>query len=220
MLESAAMPGPVPTPIRLLVVEDHRMFAEAVGAMLAAQDGIEVVGSVATVAAAVEAARRLRPTLVLMDYRLPDGDGSQAARAIRAENPQIRVLLLTASAEEALLRDAVRSGCSGIITKGRSVVELVSALRATAEGATVLSPDALRRVTHAGAEDASLSGRQMEILRLTADGLTPEEIAARLGISAVTVRNHLQGCIRKLGVHSKTQAVSAAIRKRIIPAPG
>jgi DNA-binding NarL/FixJ family response regulator len=215
--------GAPETRIRVLVVEDHRMFAEALSAMLASQEGIEVVGRAASVADGVTAARRLRPTVVLMDYRLPDGDGSEAARAIRGDNPQVRVLLLTATAEEALVREALRSGCSGIVTKGRSMSDLVRAVRAAANGETVISPKALERVVNAADFDetlALLSGRQVEILRLTAEGLETAEIAARLGLSVVTVRNHLQGCIRKLGVHSKTQAVSAAIRKGIIPAPG
>lgn len=197
------------------------MFAEALSAMLASQPGMVVVGRAGTVADSVKAARRLRPTVVLMDYRLPDGEGSVAARAIRDENPQVRVLLVTANAEESLLREALRSGCSGIVTKGRSMGDLVRAVRSAANGETVISSRALDRVVHpADPHAALLSGRQVEILRLTGEGLDPTEIAARLGISVVTVRNHLQGCIRKLGVHSKTQAVSLAIRRGIIPAPG
>jgi DNA-binding NarL/FixJ family response regulator len=211
------------SPIRVLVVEDHRMFAEALSAALATQDDIEVVGNASSMASGVTEADRLRPTVVLMDYRLPDGDGSEAARAIRADNPHTRVLLLTASAEESLLREALRAGCSGIVTKGRSMDELISAVRAAANGETVISPTALERVVHAGEGDtgvALLSERQLEILRLTAEGLSAADIATRLGLSLHTVRNHLQACIRKLGVHSKTQAVSLAIKRGIIPAPG
>jgi DNA-binding NarL/FixJ family response regulator len=213
--------GASQAPIRLLVVEDHRMFAEALTAMLATQPGLEVVGSAASVASAVVEARRLRPTVVLMDYRLPDGDGTAAARAIRGENPQVRVLLLTASAEVSLLREVLRAGCSGIVTKGRSIGELVHAVRAAAGGETVISAAVLDQVVRASDDDSGvLSERQVEMLRLTAEGLSAMEIAARLGLSVHTVRNHLQGCMRKLGVHSKTQAVSLAIRRGIIPAPG
>jgi DNA-binding NarL/FixJ family response regulator len=209
--------------IRVLVVEDHRMFAEALSAALATQEDIEVVGNASSVASGVAEARRLRPTVVLMDYRLPDGSGSEAARAIRSDDPQTRVLLLTASAEESLLREALRAGCSGIVTKGRSMEELVNAVRAAANGETVISSTMLERVVHAGQGNpgvALLSERQLEILRLTAEGLSAAEIAVQLGLSLHTVRNHLQGCIRKLGVHSKTQAVSLAIKRGIIPAPG
>jgi DNA-binding NarL/FixJ family response regulator len=209
--------------IRLLVVEDHRMFAEALTAILATQPGIDVVGSAASVAGAIAEARRLRPSVVLMDYRLPDGEGTAAARAIRDENPAARVLILTASAEDALLREVLRAGCSGIVTKGRSVGDLVRAVRAAAAGETVITPALLERVIAPPADDAGsglLTARQIEILRLAAEGLATDEIAARLGLSLHTVRNHLQSCIRKLGVHSKTQAVSAAIRKGIIPSPG
>lgn len=202
------------------------MFAEAMAAMLAAQPGIEVVGSTGTVAAAVAEAKRLQPTVVLMDYRLPDGDGTAAARAIRDHNPQARVLILTASAEESLVREVIRAGCSGVVTKGRSVSELVQALRRAAAGETVIAPGLLNRLgpVPTPAESASrgplLTDREMEVLRLTAEGLDTGEIAQRLDITVHTVRNHLQRCIGKLGVHTRTQAVSAAIRRGIIPSPG
>jgi DNA-binding NarL/FixJ family response regulator len=211
-----------PDRIEVLVVEDHRMFAEALTAMLSSQPGIRVVGSTGTAAGAVAEARRLAPTVVLMDYRLPDGEGTAAARAIRAERPATRVLILTASAEESLLREVMRAGCSGIVTKGRSVPELVRAVRAAAAGETVIAPSVLARVMAADRESPAglLSDREIEVLRLVADGLDTREVALRLDLSVHTVRNHLQSCIRKLGVHSKTQAVAAAIRRGIIPSPG
>jgi len=207
----------------VLVVEDHRMFAEALSAMLATQPGIEVVGSVGTAAGAVAEARRLTPTVVLMDYRLPDGEGTMAARTIRDERPATRVLILTASAEEALLREVIRAGCSGIVTKGRSVHDLVRAVRAAANGETVIAPQLLERVLSPAPADPPagvLTEREIEVLRLTAEGLDTRDVAQRLDVSVHTVRNHLQSCIRKLGVHSRTQAVSAAIRRGIIPSPG
>ncbi len=196
------------------------MFAEALGAMLGAQQGIEVVGTAATVAGAVAQARRLRPSLVLMDYRLPDGEGTAAARAIRGENPHVHVLLVTAHAEEALLHEALRAGCSGIVTKGRGIPELLAAVRAAAAGETAVARSTVDRVVQSGGGGHGLSRRQVLILRLTAEGLSATEIAERLGISVVTVRNHLQSCNRRLGVHSKTQAVSEGIRRGIVPAPG
>jgi len=199
------------------------MFAEAIVAMLSAQPGIEVVGSAGTAADGVIEARRLAPNVVLMDYRLPDGEGTAAARAIRDHNPLARVLILTASAEESLLREVIRAGCSGIVTKGRSVVDLVRAVRAAAAGETVIAPSLLSRLaTPPPAEEAStlLTDRELEVLRLTAEGLDTREIAGRLDITVHTVRNHLQNCIRKLGVHTRTQAVSVAIRRGIIPSPG
>jgi DNA-binding NarL/FixJ family response regulator len=210
-----------PPPIRVLVVEDHRMFAEALGAMLGAHEDIEVVGTAASVAGGVAAALRLRPSVVLMDYRLPDGDGTSAARAIRGQNPQARVLLVTAHAEESLLREALQAGCSGVVTKGRSIHELIGAVRSAARGETVVSPTAVDRAVRSGVRRGErLSARQLEILRLLAEGMDAAAIAERLGLSVVTVRNHLQSCNRKLGVHSKTQAVSEAIRRGIVPAPG
>ncbi len=210
-------------PVRVLVVEDHRMFAEAIVAMLAAQPGIEVVGSAGTAAGAVAEAARLSPSVVLMDYRLPDGEGTEAARTIRQRDPQVRVLILTASAEESLLREVIRAGCSGIVTKGRSLVDLVRAVRAAAAGETVITPALLDRLAAPMPSEGAgvpLTERELEVLRLVAEGLDTREISLQLEISVHTVRNHLQGCIRKLGVHTRTQAISAAIRRGIIPSPG
>jgi DNA-binding NarL/FixJ family response regulator len=209
--------------IRVLVVEDHRMFAEALVAMLSAQTGIEVVGSAGTAAGAVAEAQRLSPAVVVMDYRLPDAEGTAAARTIRDHNPQTRVLILTASAEESLLREVIRAGCSGIVTKGRSVVDLVRAVRAAAAGETVIAPALLDRLSAPAPSETGtslLTERELEVLRLVAEGLDTRDISGRLDISLNTVRNHLQSCIRKLGVHTRTQAVSAAIRRGIIPSPG
>jgi DNA-binding NarL/FixJ family response regulator len=209
--------------IRLLVVEDHRMFAEALTAMLDSQDGIDVVGTANSASVGVIEARRLRPTVVLMDYRLPDGEGTVAARAIREDSPHTRVLILTASAEDSLLREVLRAGCSGILTKGRTVPELVRAVRAAAAGETVVNKGLLDKVVsrpRGQGGSGVLTDRQIEILRLASEGVSTAEIAARLGLSLHTVRNHLQACIHNLGVHSKTQAVSAAIRRGIIPTPG
>ena len=199
------------------------MFAEALAALLSEQPGIEVMGSASTVAAAVAAARRLSPDVVVMDYRLPDGEGTAAARSIRDHDPQTRVLILTASAEESVLREAMRAGCSGIVTKGRGIADLVRAVRAAAAGETVLAPSLVDRLASPPSSapgSAVLTERELEVLRLVAEGLDTPDIAARLGISVVTVRNHVGSCIRKLGVHTRTQAVSAAIRRGIIPAPG
>lgn len=209
--------------IRVLVVEDHRMFAEALVSMLAQQPGIEVVGSAGTAAAAVSESQRLQPSVVVMDYRLPDADGTAAARTIRDQSPQVKVLILTASAEESLLREVIRSGCSGIVTKGRSMVDLVRAVRAAAAGETVIAPALLDRLATPAPREAGadlLTERELEVLRLAAEGLDTREISLRLDISLHTVRNHLQSCIRKLGVHTRTQAVSAAIRRGIVPSPG
>jgi DNA-binding NarL/FixJ family response regulator len=210
--------------IRVLVVEDHRMFAEALVAMLSAQPGIDVVGSAATAAEAVAEAARLAPAVVVMDYRLPDAEGTAAARVIRHKAPQTRVLILTASAEESLVREVIRAGCSGIVTKGRSVVDLVRAVRAAAAGETVIAPALLDRLATPAPPELGgaplLTDRELEVLRLVAEGLDTREISQRLDISLHTVRNHLQSCIRKLGVHTRTQAVSTAIRRGIIPSPG
>lgn len=209
--------------IRVFVVEDHRMFAEALVSMLAQQPGIEVVGSAGTAQAAIAETQRLLPSVVVMDYRLPDADGTAAARAIRDQSPQVKVLILTASAEESLLREVIRAGCSGIVTKGRSMVDLVHAVRAAAAGETVIAPALLDRLVtpaHSEAGADLLTEREIEVLRLAAEGLDTREISLRLDISLHTVRNHLQSCIRKLGVHTRTQAVSAAIRRGIVPTPG
>lgn len=209
--------------IRVLIVEDHRMFSQALRAALDESDDIAVTGAVETSAAGLTAAREDPPDVVLMDYRLPDGDGVDAARRIKAVHPQTKIVMLTAASDDTILREAIQAGCSGYLTKDHTVEELILAVRAAHNGEALISPALLSRLLDR-LEDrsrpgADLTAREAEVLRLLARGLSNQAIAATLDIRLATVRNHVQSVIEKLHAHSKLEAVATALRLGVIRNP-
>jgi DNA-binding NarL/FixJ family response regulator len=206
--------------IRVLIIEDHRMFAQALRSALDSEDDIAVSDTAATVADGLDAARSIRPDIVLMDYRLPDGDGVDAARRVKADLPDTRIVMLTATGSDEVFRQAIAAGCSGYVTKDQSVDQLVLSVRAAYKGEALISPEMLSRlvskpgdVTRPGHD---LTPREIEVLKLVARGLSNPAIAAKLGIRLATVRNHVQSLISKLYAHSKLEAVAVAVRAGII----
>jgi DNA-binding NarL/FixJ family response regulator len=202
--------------IRVLIVEDHRMFSQALRLALDETDDIAVTAAVETRAAAVEAARETQPHVVLMDYRLPDGDGVAAARQIKDVLPSARIVMLTATSDDMVLRQAIEAGCSGYLTKDHTVDELILAVRAAHNGEALISPAMLSKLidrlgdrTRTGSD---LTRREKEVLRLLARGLSNQAIAKELEIRLATVRNHVQSVIEKLRAHSKLEAVAIATR--------
>lgn len=199
------------------------MFAQALRAALDEADDVAVTAAVETAAAGVEAARETAPHVVLMDYRLPDGDGVEAARRIKAAHPEIKIVMLTATSEDSVLRKAIAAGCSGYLTKHQTVEELILAVRTAHAGEAGISPASLsrqlNRLGDGSRPGSDLTGREAEVLRMLAQGLSNPAIATTLGIRIATVRNHVQSVIEKLNAHSKLEAVAAAIRAGIIRAP-
>ena len=213
-----------PQAIRVLIVEDHRMFAEAVARALAAIPEITVVGIATTAGEGRRMLLETRPDVVLMDYRLPDGTGTRAAQAMVADRPSTKVVIVTATDDDMLLAEAVVAGCSGFVVKTKGLEELVNATRAAAAGDAVIPPPLLRHLVSrlsggAGHQPFGFTGREIEVLRLLAQGTSNRDIAARLGISVHTVRNHVQNIIRKCDAHSKLEAVSMAFREGVIQTP-
>lgn len=210
--------------IRVLVVDDHEMVAQSVVRILADEADFEVVGIAGDVEAAVARARADRPDVVVMDYQLPDGDGVAATVRIREERPETVVLLLTGSGNEQLLVRAIEAGCAGFLTKQKAVTELVHAIRVVASGDAWIPPELITSLlprlhrTHRGM-GSDLTPRELDVLRLAAEGLPNSRIGERLGLSVNTVRNHMQSAISKLGAHSKLEAVSVAVREGIISYP-
>ncbi len=217
------MPGAPSRPIRVLVVDDHRMFRQAVAAALDEEADVEVVESVGSLADARRSLETTDVDVILLDQRLPDGQGTHAAAELRALRPRARVVLVTAAAEASVLSEALAAGCVGFVTKGDSIEELAAAVRAAATGATAVSPGMLGRLTGPDPRGESLAEpltqRETAVLLFLADGLSNEEISRRLFISIHTLRNHIQSIIGKLGAHSKLEAVSVAIREGLITAP-
>lgn len=210
--------------VGVLIVDDHRMFSDSLSRLLADEHGIEVLGVAATGSDAIDMVARLHPKVVLMDYQLPDQDGVTVTCRIRAQSPDVMVVMLTGSTDDRVLLGAINAGCSGFLTKDRAATEVVHAVRAAAVGEALISPallarllPKLNRTQRSLGED--LSDREREILGLLAQGMTNKVIAAELFLSVNTIRNYVQSVLAKLGAHSKLEAVSTAVREGIIDYP-
>jgi DNA-binding NarL/FixJ family response regulator len=204
--------------IAVLVVDDHAMVAEAIVSTLGEQPDMRVVGLAHTVGDALVAAAGTRPDVVVMDYRLPDGDGIDATRRLRAECPQAVVVLLTGFADDATFLRALEAGCVGMVAKEHSVDELVAAVRAAAVGLPVGQRSTQKSGTDrvAPRPPFDLTVREREVLQLLADGVSTDAIARRLVLSLHTVRNHIRNVLGKMGAHSRLEAVSLAMQHGIV----
>ena len=201
------------------------MVAEALAAALSGEPDISVVGVVGTAAAARERVRSTAPDVVLLDHHLPDGLGTHLASELRSERPRLRIVLVTGSGDdEVLLAEAIEAGCAGFVVKHKGLRDLVGAVRAAHAGDAVISPGLLRSLLVRMSQGATsapygLTNREIEILRMLADGQSNRAIALDLDITVHTVRNHVQSVIRKIGAHSKLEAVSTALREGFISPP-
>jgi len=201
-------------PTRVLIVEDHRVVAEGLAALIDHQSDMKVVGSVGTVADCLEAAAELNPDVVLVDFRLPDGSGPDAAAAIRSVRPAAKMIFLTREDTEAARFAAVQSGASAFLHKSKAAAEVVAAIRDVARGKMLITPRTIasliskRRSIEAQLE--RLTPREKEVLMLMAQGYPSRAIAAELGISYTTIRTHIRSLGSKLAVHSKLEAIVKA----------
>lgn len=208
--------------IATLIVDDHAMLAEGLAAYLRLADDIDVVGAVGTGADALEILAGARVDVLLLDQRLPDTTGIAVARQAVARSPGTKVLVITANGDDDLVAEAILAGCHGFLPKGRTANELLAAVRAVHAGESVFDSSVLARILPGLAESKEqspgddLTSREREVLQLLAGGLSAAQIAARLEISPVTVRNHTQNVLTKLGAHSKLEAVSLALRRGLV----
>lgn len=201
-------------PIRLLVVDDHNLFRRGLVALLSQHAGFDVVGEAGDAGVAQRRAGELRPDVVLLDNHLPGVRGIDAVPALREASPASRILMLTVSEDEANLADALRNGASGYLLKTAEDGELREAIVRCARGESVLSPamtgklvDAFRAPARAEPQGlAVLSPRERDVLRELARGDSNKEIARTLDIAETTVKIHVQGILRKLGLASRVQA--------------
>ena len=209
--------------IAVLVVDDQLLFAQSIARILDDAAGIRSVGVAATAAEAREAAARTEPDVVLMDFRLPDGNGIDAASDILDARPATKVIMLTAAEDESIFLRAIEAGCAGFLNKDRAIDELEDAVRTVYAGDPLIRHDTLARMlrharaTSTNGHTRSLTERELQVLELMASALTPRQIARRLHLSEKTVRNYVQGILVKLDCHSKLEAVLVATRRGIIP---
>ena len=210
--------------IGVIIVDDHRMFAESLARLLEDEDGISVRGVGANGVEALQLMERFEPRVLLIDYHMPDGDGVAVASEIKQRWPDTMVVMLTGDADDQVLIAAIEAGCSGFFTKDRASSEVADAVRVAAAGEALISPAQLVRLLPrlnrtfrpAGAD---LTERELEVLNLLATGTTNKTIAAELFLSVNTIRNYVQSILTKLDAHSKLEAVATAVRQGIIAYP-
>lgn len=211
-------------PVTVLIIDDHMMFAQSLARLLEDEPEIVVVGTAATGADGLDMARRLRPSVVLLDYQMPDRNGVEIAAELKAAAPDLMVVMLTGAAEDRVLLAAIEAGCSGFLTKDRAATEVAAAVRAAAAGEALISPAQLARLLPKlsptqRAVGTDLTERELELLTRLARGGTNKAIASELHLSVNTVRNYVQSVLTKLGAHSKLEAVATAVRTGLIDYP-
>jgi DNA-binding NarL/FixJ family response regulator len=213
----------VAAPTRVLIIEDHAMIAQGLKAALDDIDDFHVVGVATTVAEGERLAGSLGPDVVVLDYRLPDGEAPEAIVRLARTRPAARVLVLTAASDQRSVLRAIEAGAAGYLLKDQPLDDLVAGIRAVRDGSTAVSPavlpELLARLRPVIDGPASLTPREIEVLQLLADGRSNAEVARRLHLSVNTVRNHVQSILNRLGAHSKLEAVSVAMREGIVKPP-
>jgi len=197
--------------------------------LLGVEDDIEVVGEAGDGVAATELAAATVPDVILMDVRMPKRSGIEACLAIKEIAPTARIIMLTVSDEEADLYDAVKNGASGYLLKDSSIDEVAQAVRVVADGQSLISPsmaikllDEFKQMSRADRHQVPtprLTERELEVLKLVAQGLNNREIAKRLFISENTVKNHVRNILEKLQLHSRMEAVMYAVREKLLDIP-
>jgi DNA-binding NarL/FixJ family response regulator len=206
--------------VRVLIVDDERLFAELLRVALRSADGIDVIDVVHDVQTAVRRMTDTRPDVVLADYHLPDGTGSDIARTVRATLPDTSVLILTGDPSVSTLSDVARSGAVGHLTKDRPFEQVVEGVRAAALGEILFAPSELQRLLLERESRPRplepLTARELEVLQLLAEGASTAQASDQLGISTATFRAHVQAILRKLGAHSRLEAVAEAARLGVI----
>jgi DNA-binding NarL/FixJ family response regulator len=216
-------------PIRVTVVDDQELFRRGLTMLLGVEDDIEVVGEAGDGVAATDLAAAAVPDVILMDVRMPKRSGIEACLAIKEVAPTARIIMLTVSDEEADLYDAVKNGASGYLLKDSSIDEVAQAVRVVADGQSLISPsmaikllDEFKQMSRSDRQQVPtprLTDRELEVLKLVAQGLNNREIAKRLFISENTVKNHVRNILEKLQLHSRMEAVMYAVREKLLDIP-
>jgi len=208
-------------PIRVMLVDDHTMVRRGLATFLKVFDDLEMAGEAENGEIAIQLCAETLPDVILMDMVMPGMDGPTATRAIRQKFPKIQVIALTSYKEGKLIKSALEAGAIGYLLKDVSADELVWAIRAAHAGRSTLSPEAAQVMVETAnqppAPGLDLTEREREVLSLMIEGLNNTQIAGRLTISPSTVKSHVSNILTKLGVASRTEAVTLALRNNILP---
>jgi NarL family two-component system response regulator LiaR len=206
--------------IRVVIVDDHAVVRSGLSAFLMVFDDLEFVGEAASGEEAIRLCKSLRPDVILMDLVMPGVDGAAATKAIREDCPETQVIALTSFKEQELVQGALQAGAIGYLLKNVSANELVAAIRAAHAGKPTLAPEAAHVLIQASQNPQTLghdlTAREREILTLMVEGLSNPEIADHLVVSRSTVKFHVSSILSKLGVSSRTQAVTLALQNKLV----
>jgi len=207
--------------IRVMLVDDHTMVRRGLATFLMVFDDLQLAGEAENGETAIQLCAQVLPDVILMDMVMPGMDGATTTRAIRQKYPQIQVIALTSFKEVEQIRNALEAGAIGYLLKDISADELACAIRAAYAGRATLSPDAVQALVESAnqlpAPGLDLTEREREVLILMVEGLNNTQIAGRLTVSPSTIKSHVSNIMTKLGVASRTEAVTLALRNRIIP---
>jgi DNA-binding NarL/FixJ family response regulator len=207
--------------MRVMIVDDHPVTRDGLRAALTTSDDIEIVGEVSSGEEAVLASKELAPDVIFMDVRMPGMSGIEATKAIREVQPEAKIILFTVEESRSAVADAIRAGVSGYLLKDVSASELIQAAKLAVEGKAVIHPTLTRAFIEEvqyveQRPETPLSRRESQILQRVAYGATTKEVARDLGISAHTVKTHLERIFEKLGANDRAQAVAIALRKGLV----
>jgi NarL family two-component system response regulator LiaR len=209
-----------PKPIRVLVVDDHAMVRRGLATFLQVYDDLKLVGEADSGESAVKLCAEIQPDVVLMDMVMQNMDGATATSIIRKQFPQTQVIALTSFKEGELIKKVLEAGAIGYLLKDISAEELARAIRAAQAGRATLAAEAAQALVEAANQEPApgfdLTRREREVLILMVEGLNNTQIAGRLKISPSTVKSHVSNILSKLAVASRTEAVTLALRNRIV----
>jgi DNA-binding NarL/FixJ family response regulator len=209
--------------IKILIVDDHPVVREGIGAMLRREPDFKIVGEATNGLEAVEKSRELNPDVVLMDLRMPEMDGVEAITHIKSEQPDIRFIILTTFSDDEYIFRGIAAGARAYLLKDAPRDELFKAIRAVSRGESLIQPvvaskvlDKLAELSRKGPSAETLSDREIEVLRLMAKGVSNRDIGDQLSITQSTVKTHITSIFQKLNVTTRTEAVTTALRRGII----
>lgn len=209
-----------PQPIRVMLVDDHTMVRRGLATMLKIFDDLQLAGEADSGEAAIQLCAEVLPDVILMDMALPLMDGAAATRAIRQQFPHVQVLALTSFKEGDRIKNALQAGAIGYLLKDVTADELVHAIRAAHAGRVTLSSEAAQALVETSNQPPvpglDLTERERDVLSLMIEGLSNTQIAGRLTVSPSTIKSHVSNVLSKLGVASRTEAVTLALRNHIV----
>ena len=207
-------------PIRVMLVDDHTMVRRGLAIFLKVFDDLQLAGEAGSGEEALRRCAEIRPDVVLMDMVMPGMDGVATTRAIRQQFPQVQVIALTSFKEGQLIKNVLEAGAIGYLLKDVSADDLARAIRAAHDGRATLSPEAAQAMVQSAnsppAPGLDLTERERGVLTLMIEGLNNTQIAVKLGVSPSTIKSHVSNILSKLGVASRTEAVTLALRSRIV----